>query len=255
MPHLETVGVPRRSRRRVELNGGRALLDEVDLLLHPLRSELNFPIGKKHPLPLSPRRWVLPMHLLDAVFFGALSRVSMPDFKPTSGTLEMLRDISLVMQREREFAVSSSPHPVLLSESFYHQNLRSLMSQWAFVWLRNQVEVKLGISNTTSASRSGSAQLSSGTRDRLNDVEPRKLLRGASQNGWARPVPLERVFRPPRWRYSSSTTSVAPCVLLNGCQQKRWCHLISQPRPCSFLTWPETGFGHIFRVCFPKCIA
>ena len=100
--------------------GGVALLDEVDLLLHPLRSELNFPIGKKHPLPLSPRRWVLPMHLLDAVFFGALSRVSMPDFKPTSGTLEMLRDISLVKQRgEREFAVSSSPHPVLLSESFH----------------------------------------------------------------------------------------------------------------------------------------
>ena len=32
-----------------------------------------------------------------------------------------------------------------------------------------------------SASRSGSAQLSSGTRDRLNDVEPRKLLRGASR--------------------------------------------------------------------------
>ena len=40
-------------------------------------------------------------HLLDAVFFGALSRVSMPDFKPTSGTLEMLRDISLQCSREK----------------------------------------------------------------------------------------------------------------------------------------------------------
>ena len=29
----------------------------MDLLLHPLKSELNFPIGKKHALDLSPQRW------------------------------------------------------------------------------------------------------------------------------------------------------------------------------------------------------
>jgi hypothetical protein len=36
---------------------GYLLLDEVDMLLHPLRSELNFPIGQKIPLDLSPKRW------------------------------------------------------------------------------------------------------------------------------------------------------------------------------------------------------
>lgn len=41
------------------------IMDEVDVLLHPLRSELNFPIGHKQPIDLSGHRWNLPMHLLD----------------------------------------------------------------------------------------------------------------------------------------------------------------------------------------------
>ena len=45
--------------------GGIALLDEVDLLLHPLKSELNFPVGSKETLSLAPTRWLLPAHLLD----------------------------------------------------------------------------------------------------------------------------------------------------------------------------------------------
>ena len=38
------------------------IMDEVDLLLHPLKSELNFPIGKKHALDLSPQRWQCALH-------------------------------------------------------------------------------------------------------------------------------------------------------------------------------------------------
>ena len=37
--------------------GGVLIMDEVDLLLHPLKSELNFPIGDKHKLDFSPERW------------------------------------------------------------------------------------------------------------------------------------------------------------------------------------------------------
>ena len=53
-----------------ERERGILLLDEVDMLLHPLRSELNFPIGEKFPLQPSPTRWDLPIHLLDAIFFA-----------------------------------------------------------------------------------------------------------------------------------------------------------------------------------------
>lgn len=43
---------------------GVLLMDEVDLLLHPLRSELNFPVGETQPLDLDTDRWMLPIHLL-----------------------------------------------------------------------------------------------------------------------------------------------------------------------------------------------
>lgn len=46
---------------------GVVLLDEVDLLLNPMLSELNFPIGPKRPLELSPDRWRLPLHIIDAI--------------------------------------------------------------------------------------------------------------------------------------------------------------------------------------------
>ena len=49
------------------------LLDEVDLILHPLKSELNFPIGAKFDLDGSERgeRWSLPIHLIDAIFYAS----------------------------------------------------------------------------------------------------------------------------------------------------------------------------------------
>ena len=37
------------------------------MLLHPLRSELNFPIGEKFPLTPNPTRWDLPIYLLDII--------------------------------------------------------------------------------------------------------------------------------------------------------------------------------------------
>jgi len=52
------------------------MLPQVDLILHPLKSELNFPIGKKHDLDLHPERWELPIHLLDAIFYPEQLRSS-----------------------------------------------------------------------------------------------------------------------------------------------------------------------------------
>ena len=41
-----------------------AIMDEVDMLLHPLRSELNFPYGTVQELDLNADRWDLVLHLL-----------------------------------------------------------------------------------------------------------------------------------------------------------------------------------------------
>ena len=60
-----------------------ALLDEADLQLDPLRSELNFPVGEKQVLPLSPARWLLPMFLVDAIL-GAHAEVCSSSSTPSS---------------------------------------------------------------------------------------------------------------------------------------------------------------------------
>ena len=50
------------------------IMDEVDVLLHPLKSELNWPLGHKEPLDFTRSRtenglrWNIPSHLLDALF-------------------------------------------------------------------------------------------------------------------------------------------------------------------------------------------
>ena len=60
------------------LNAGVCIMDEVDLLLHPLKSELNFPIGDKHKLDFSPERWTCAIHALDAVFYLERKSMSVP---------------------------------------------------------------------------------------------------------------------------------------------------------------------------------
>ena len=40
------------------------IMDEVDLILHPLKSELNFPIGTKLDLDFHPLRWYVPFIII-----------------------------------------------------------------------------------------------------------------------------------------------------------------------------------------------
>jgi len=47
------------------------VIDEVDLVLHPLRSELNFPVAGWTSLTPDPDRWDYPMNLLDVVLRAA----------------------------------------------------------------------------------------------------------------------------------------------------------------------------------------
>ena len=77
---------------------GVMLLDEVDLILHPLKSELNFPIGDKFDLDGSDEgeRWGLPIHLLDALFFNTTGRVS--SFEQRGVALDILKRISATIQ-------------------------------------------------------------------------------------------------------------------------------------------------------------
>ena len=89
------------------LRQGVLLLDEVDLILHPLKSELNWPLGAKMPLDLTLRtlggngratleagiRWQIPFHLLDALFFKETGRSVTLSLRQSRAAQALLVDI------------------------------------------------------------------------------------------------------------------------------------------------------------------
>ena len=70
------------------------MLDEVDMILHPLKSELNWPLGKRKPLDYGASRWAVPFHLLDALFYCTPGRETprVPERWKGNGTAQALLD-------------------------------------------------------------------------------------------------------------------------------------------------------------------
>ena len=114
---------------------GCLIMDEVDLLLHPLRSELNFPIGERLPLDFSPERWTCAIHALDAVFYlerGAMS-VAFHQSGRAHRTLDELK--AVIEDGYAKRALQRSPHLVLLNLEWYHEQMRPVMAKWMMLWL------------------------------------------------------------------------------------------------------------------------
>jgi len=118
---------------------GIALLDEVDLLLHPLKSELNYPVGNdKIPLFLQPLRWQLAMHVFDPLF-PETGRYTIEGAAPDAERDQLKQQIGEAMQRGvKEIMMMDSPHLVLLDHKYYDSTLKSLFADWILVWLRQQ---------------------------------------------------------------------------------------------------------------------
>lgn len=98
---------------------GVLIMDEVDVLLHPLRSELNFPIGTKYPIDMAGIRWDLPIHLLE-VFFAS-------DLCPK------LQEA--IQQGYAVHALQKQPHLILLDLQYYTQVLKPLLARWLLEYL------------------------------------------------------------------------------------------------------------------------
>ena len=122
---------------------GILIMDEVDVLLHPLRSELNFPIGHKYPIDLSGYRWDLPIHLCDAIFYaetGKLSdSVNVDAFRAVNiDHMDLLEKLASVVRKGYQVhAIQRSPHLVLLDNKFYQEHMKPLISKWALGWLQH----------------------------------------------------------------------------------------------------------------------
>jgi hypothetical protein len=124
---------------------GVALLDEVDMLLHPLRSELNFPIGPKSMLDSHAIRFSLPMHLLDAIFWCEGKPLSLEGFRPGQDAADALNAIRTELNTGLEIlSLSRSPQLSLLETGFYsRQNgMQDGFAKWAVVWLVRNLHVR-----------------------------------------------------------------------------------------------------------------
>ena len=140
---------------------GVLVLDEVDSILHPLKSELNFPIGEKHPLDFSPERWTCAIHALDAVFYVERKSMSVP-FHQSGRAHRILEQLKAVIEDGYERrALQRSPHLVLLNSEWFHCEMRPIMARWMLFWLdANQVsgiptEHRLAYLNSNGASLVG----------------------------------------------------------------------------------------------------
>lgn len=123
---------------------GVLLLDEVDLLLHPLKSELNWPMGYKDPIDYSRSklglglRWDLFWHMLDGIFYTSTEKMSV-EFKDSREAITLLQNISSVIKRGvAEKHMQHTPHLVLLNRGFYQKELKPLMARWQLLYLRNK---------------------------------------------------------------------------------------------------------------------
>ncbi len=110
------------------------IMDEVDLILHPMKSELNFPIGEKHELDFSPQRWLLPIHLIDSIFYAEKGKMTVNFNQSTRATkiLELLKEKINVGYEIR--ALQRNPHIILLNPDWYFVELVPILAQWLYMF-------------------------------------------------------------------------------------------------------------------------
>ncbi|CAC9518839.1 conserved hypothetical protein [Leishmania infantum JPCM5] len=147
---------------------GVLIMDEVDVLLHPLRSELNFPIGLKHPIDMSGPRWLLPIHLLDGIFASQQGRacedvqrqLECGSSSQTANSARLggssLAEMRGVQEEKRRYALSAirsviltgfrqralqrEPHLVLLDPGHYYvEQLLPVLVPWLQLWLHEHL--------------------------------------------------------------------------------------------------------------------
>eukprot|EP00439_Symbiodinium_sp_Y106_P021975 s2940_g2.t1 len=158
--------------------GAVLLLDDIDLLMHPLRSELHWPLGDQHKLDFTSTasgvrelsetpetlettsaepgqasgvsfassgavgaRWQLGFHLLDG-FFSCQAKAgpAVASLQGVTSAQAVLARLKAAVERGlRRKALQRAPHLVLLSPDFYHKELRPILAEWALIWIRRRL--------------------------------------------------------------------------------------------------------------------
>jgi len=115
-----------------------ALFDEVDMTMHALRSELNFPFGEKETLDLSPLRWTIQEHMLQPIHYFE-DKVLPQNYKHSKRAHSILSSLTSTLEYGfQQCYLQSTPHLVLLNEDFYISDIRAHFIDWALLFLDSQ---------------------------------------------------------------------------------------------------------------------
>ena len=131
---------------------GALLLDEVDLILHPLKSELNWPLGDKEPLDLTMNRsqpglrWQIPFVLMDAIMYVQEGRMTVELADNQHAVVALSNIKATIEEGAADKLVMMEPHIVLLSADFYTKQLMPLLADWLLCWLKQQRLKELTVS-------------------------------------------------------------------------------------------------------------
>eukprot|EP01043_Picozoa_sp_COSAG02_P005120 COSAG02_NODE_137_length_34526_cov_94.448079_13_plen_4296_part_00 len=111
---------------------GIALLDECDLLLHPFKSEMNFPIHEKKRLALMVERTEVAERLVDALFDSVEDSPYDADLRAVVHAKIVAGQNSRVLQK--------TPHVILADRDCYRSQLLSALTDWLLPSLQRKLE-------------------------------------------------------------------------------------------------------------------
>jgi hypothetical protein len=123
---------------------GTLLLDEVDLLLHPLRSELNYPTGHMKLLELTAERCAIGLRLLNSILAaaqvviakGARSEGRAEEQQKGAGERELEEQLRTGLSTH---ALQLQPHIILVDKGFYPRLVPAFV-ELLVPWLRAQCD-------------------------------------------------------------------------------------------------------------------
>ena len=124
----------------------RRYSDEVDMLLHPLKSELNWPLGGEEPLDMTTSspgcqisttgaRWRLPWFLIDACLRASTAPAGVIDADDDDAAA---RDASRSRGPEGLGALQRTPHLVVVDRHFYASEMLEPLTALAAAFLRSE---------------------------------------------------------------------------------------------------------------------
>jgi hypothetical protein len=127
---------------------GNVMMDEVDMLLHPLRSELRWPLGVKAPLDLTEPlghkindeesigiRWRIAWHLIS----GIREPVDVLPFQEIFEARQCIENLKKAIEAGIEsHAIAKTPHLVLMNRQCYNQTLLPHLVKWSIVFIRSK---------------------------------------------------------------------------------------------------------------------